>query len=99
MGIDLAYFLSASLVDDSPDDIEALLVFFQEQLRAQGIEMTLDKLRWQYEASMLFILIRVIPAEFQDLLDLSGERGSELTQTWLARILAKLQRVDLNTIL
>ena len=99
VGIDLAYFLSASLVQDSPEDIDELLVFYHGALQAEGIDITLDKLRWQYEASMLFMLMRVIPAEFQDLLDLSDDRGSELTKTWLQRTFNKLHGIDLDSIL
>jgi hypothetical protein len=48
---------------------------------------------------MLMILLRVIPAEFQDLIDLGEARGHDLIETWLQRTFSKLQDVNLDQIL
>jgi hypothetical protein len=43
--------------------------------------------------------MRVVPAEFQDLIDLGEARGHDLVVTWLQRTFSKLQDVDLDQIL
>jgi len=48
---------------------------------------------------MLIILHKVIPAEYQDMLELEGDRGHQLAVTWIERILRKLETIDLTEIL
>jgi aminoglycoside/choline kinase family phosphotransferase len=99
LGLDLAYFLSASLAEESEDSLDELLAFYRSELRKAGIDINTEKLRWHYEASMLMILLRVIPAEFQNLIDLGEARGHDLIVTWLQRTFSKLRDVDLEQIL
>jgi aminoglycoside/choline kinase family phosphotransferase len=99
LGLDLAYFLSASLAQESEDSLDELLAFYRGELRKAGIDINAEKLRWHYEASMLMILLRVIPAEFQHLIDLGEARGHDLIVTWLQRTFSKLRDVDLEHIL
>jgi len=96
-GLDLAYFLSASLGSDSSDDhISELIGFYREQLAGHGIEIDQKTLEWSYHAGMLIILHKVIPAEYQDMLELEGDRGHQLAVTWIERILHKLEGLDLD---
>jgi len=99
VGLDLAYFLSASLTQESEDSLDDLLTFYRSELKKEGIVISAEKLNWQYEASMLMILLRVIPAEFQDLIDLGEARGHDLIVTWIQRTFSKLKDVDLDQIL
>jgi aminoglycoside/choline kinase family phosphotransferase len=99
LGLDLAYFLSASLAQESEDSLDDLLAFYRGELGKAGIDISAKKLRWHYEASMLMILLRVIPAEFQNLIDLGDARGHDLVVTWLQRTFSKLRDVDLEQIL
>ena len=92
-------FLSASLAQESEDSLDDLLAFYRSELGKEGIVISAENLKWQYEASMLMILLRVIPAEFQDLNDLGEARGHDLIETWLQRTFSKLQDVDLEQIL
>ena len=99
LGIDLAYFLSASLTSEDENAIIELLSFYSQQLKTQGVEIDENTLAWQYQASMLLILLRVIPAEFQDLLILGTNRGHDLAITWLNRIFTRVENFHLDSIL
>ncbi len=99
-GLDLAYFLSASLGKDSDEnDAAELIQFYKAKLATHGIEVDQETLEWSYHAGMLIILHKVIPAEYQNMLELTGERGHQLAITWIERILQKLETVDLEQIL
>jgi len=99
LGIDLAYFLSASLTSEDENAIIELLSFYSQQLKTQGVDVDENTLTWQYQASMLLILLRVIPAEFQDLLILGTNRGHDLAITWLNRIFTRVENFQLDGIL
>ena len=99
-GLDLAYFLSASLGKESREsDVSELIQFYRAQLAKRGIEIDQGSLEWSYHAGMLIILHKVIPAEYQDMLELEGDRGHQLAVTWIERILQKLETIDLTEIL
>ncbi len=99
-GMDLAYFLSASLESGvSEAELTNLLEHYRAELALSGVVQSADQIRWHYEASMLLVLFRVIPAEYQDMLSLGDDRGHELAITWIERIFAKLQHIDLDAIL
>ena len=99
-GLDLAYFLSASLGKESREsDVSELIQFYRAQLAKHGIEIDQGSLEWSYHAGMLIILHKVIPAEYQDMLELEGDRGHQLAVTWIERILRKLETIDLTEIL
>ncbi len=105
VGIELAYFLSASLKNDdkaeseSRNEIADLLEFYRQQMSGKGIDISAEDLRWEYEAGLLVLLLRVIPAEYQDMLDLGEDRGHEIAITWINRIFQKLRTVDFKKIL
>lgn len=99
LGIDLAYFLSASLTSEHENAIVELLDFYAQQLKSQGVEIDEETLAWQYQAAMLLILLRVIPSEFQDLLILGTNRGHDLAITWLNRIFTRVENFQLDRIL
>ncbi|MBT5204826.1 MAG: phosphotransferase [Gammaproteobacteria bacterium] len=98
-GIDLAYFLSASITSEHENEIVELLDFYAQQLKSQGVEIDENALAWQYQAGMLLILLRVIPSEFQDLLILGTNRGHDLAITWLNRIFTRVEHFQLDRIL
>jgi hypothetical protein len=99
LGIDLAYFLSASLTTENQSEIDNLLKFHLHQLNSLGVQIDAATLTWQYQAAMLVILLRVIPAEFQDLLDLGDNRGHQLAITWLDRVFTRVEKIQLDLIL
>jgi len=99
-GLDLSYFLSASMAADVTDEeMDQLIEYYRLQLAESGVEITREQMRWDYEAGMLVVLLRVIPAEYQDAVDLGDARGHDLVITWIARVFSKLQHVDLDKIL
>ncbi len=105
VGIELAYFLSASLKDDdkseseSRNEISYLLEFYRTGMSNKGIDISAGDLRWEFEAGLLVLLLRVIPVEFQDMLVLGEDRGHEIAITWINRIFQKLGAVDYEKIL
>ena len=99
-GMDLAYFLSAAVpIEADESKINELIAFYHEQLQANGVEISLSRLRWQYELGMLAMADRIIPTLFQDQLDLGSDRGPKLMQQWVDKILAKLEHIQFETIL
>ncbi|MEM7020322.1 MAG: phosphotransferase, partial [Pseudomonadota bacterium] len=61
-GMDLAYFLSAAMpIEADESRINALIAFYHGQLQANGVEISLSRLRWQYELAMLSIVHRILP--------------------------------------
>jgi hypothetical protein len=98
--LDLAYFLSASM-DNNADEVTVtqLIEYYRAQLANHGIQIDRETLEWAYQAGMLIILHRVIPAEYQDMLELVGDRGHQLAITWIERVLQKLEHVELDEIL
>ena len=99
-GLDLSYFLSASMAADvSDEEMYQLVEYHRLQLAENGVEITREQMRWDYEAGMLVVLLRIIPAEHQDVLNLGDGRGHDLIITWIERIFSKLQHVDLDKIL
>lgn len=99
-GFDLAYFLSASFAEPpSRSSIEALLEYYRERLATYGVNISADALRWQYEAGLVAVIHRVVPAQFQDLLDLGEGRGVDLIDSWLERGFRELEYIDPDRLL
>ena len=99
-GFDLAYFLSASFAEPlSTEQTNELITYYGERLAHWGVAMSFSELRWQYEAGLLAVLHRVVPAQFQDMLDLGEGRGIDLIDSWLERGFRELERVDLDRVL
>lgn len=99
-GMDLAYFLSAAVpVDADEARINDLITYYHEQLQEQGVEISSERLRWQYEMGMLAMVHRVIPTLYQDQMDLGSDRGPKMMQQWVDKILSKLEPIRFETIL
>ncbi|MEC8820201.1 MAG: hypothetical protein VYA08_04865, partial [Pseudomonadota bacterium] len=87
------------LTTENQGEIDNLLKFQLQQLNSLGVQIDAATLTWQYQAAMLVILLRVIPAEFQDLLDLGDNRGHQLAITWLDRVFTRVEKIQLDLIL
>ena len=99
-GMDLAYFLSAALPVGTPErKINELLAFFHGLLVKEGVELSLERLRWQYEVGMLATLHRIIPASHSAQLDLGSSRGPKMMQEWLDKTFDKVKNVQLENVL
>ncbi len=95
VGLELAYFLSASMNQDtSEEELHGLLKSYHDRLCQHGIDLSFDDLVDEYERGLLVVLLRIIPAEYQDMLELGDERGRDITITWIERVLDKLRRID-----
>lgn len=99
-GFDLAYFLSASFAAPlSRGETRGFIDYYGERLADYGVETTQAALQWQYEAGLLAVLHRVVPAQFQDMLDLGEGRGVDLIDSWLERGFRALTHVDPDRVL
>ncbi len=97
---DLAYFISATVPAEAAEDrVEALIDLYYRELTDSGVELSRERLRWQYELGMLTMLHRLLPTLYSDRMDLGSERGLSLLQAWVARIYARLEAVDYEGIL
>ncbi|MBT4159781.1 MAG: phosphotransferase [Gammaproteobacteria bacterium] len=98
-GMDLAYFLSATLpLDVSDEETAELISFYHDQLAHHGIEISLDQLQWQYEACMLAILHRNLPTVHQHRIDLGSDRGPQMIRDWVYKTYARLEGVDFESV-
>lgn len=92
---DLAYFISATLTEeDGEDRVNAIIEHYLQTLNLYGITLNPQRLRWQYEAGMLLMLHRLLPAIYAGNMDLNAERGLPLMKGWLMRILKRLIPID-----
>lgn len=98
--IDLAYFLSAAVTEDASEGtIDGLLEDYRIEMAAHGVDIAPEVLRWEYDLGLLAMLHRLVPAEFQDMLDLGDGRGTELLATWMARIMVHVENIDPDRLL
>ena len=81
------------------DELFFVLESALDIIKAEGIDVSLQRIRWEYETGLITLLHRVIPANFQELLEIGGDRGKELVDTWIERILHKLEKVDVENLL
>ena len=95
---DVAYFLSGSLDVAVPTSVERELVAdWHAALVAAGVEnYDLETAVREYERSLLAILHRMATI---DSLDLGEQRGATLLDIWIARLLRRVQDVDLDAAL
>ena len=91
---DVAYFLSAALSDASSEEEVELLRFYHRALREEGVlDYPFEEFERTYQLAMMLMLHRM-SATVSDLLDLGEDRGTELIDTWISRILKRLEGVD-----
>ncbi len=99
-GIDLAYFVSGTQVNDADDTIvDELLDYYRQQLGTQGIDVSGEQVRWQYECGVMFILHRMVFAETQQVLEMGKGRGEELLDGWIRRVLGHAEDIDAGKLL
>lgn len=99
-GLDLAYFLSASVpLNASEDDINHYIEYYRKHLRDNGVEISFRRLRWQYEVAMLTMLHRILPTLYQDQMDLGDDRGPQMIQEWVDKIFRKVENIQFDNIL
>ncbi len=97
---DLAYFISATLPEDVDEpQVNELIDLYHGEISQRGVDVSRDRLRWQYEVGMLTMLHRVLPTTYPDQMELDAGRGLPLLQAWISRIYARLEHVDPESIL
>ena len=100
VGLELAYFLSASLTTEASEaEINDLIEHYRQALNRHGVEISVSRLRWEYDTGMLVMLHRIAPVFFQNLLEIGEGRGQDLMKTWIERIFKKTEQVALDKIL
>ena len=92
---DVAYFLSAALgIDAGPEEEAELLRFYHGALREQGVrDYPFEEFERTYRLAMMLMLHRMT-ATVSDQLELGEDRGVELIDTWISRILKRLEGID-----
>ena len=99
-GVDLAYFLSAACpLGCSEEVVDAHIEYYRGKLCENGIDISQDQLRLQYELGMLKVLQTVIPLLFQGQIELGSSRGPALMKAWVDKTFERLEVVDFNTVL
>ena len=97
---DLAYFISATLPGDADESqVDELIDVYHGELSQHGVDVSRDRLRWQYEVGMLTMLHRVLPTTYPDQMELDAGRGLPLLQAWISRIYNRLEQIDHERIL
>ncbi|MFT4798044.1 MAG: hypothetical protein ACJAYE_001623 [Candidatus Azotimanducaceae bacterium] len=98
--MDLACLLSATVAADADEgEIEALISFYHQQPKANGVEISSAKLRWQYEVGMLAMVCRILPTLHPNRMDLGSERGVKMMEAWMEKIFRKVEHIQFETIL
>jgi hypothetical protein len=95
-GADLAYFLSASV---GPDEVDELIEYYRQGLKNNGIEISRERVRWEYNAGMMSMIHRLTPLFHQNQLEFGDGRGPEVMQIWIDRTFEKLENVDFENLL
>lgn len=95
---DVAYFLSGSLdLEISLEEERVLVATYHRELVRHGVSgYDADRCVRDYERSLLTMLHRMVTI---DTIDLGEERGAELIDVWIARVLRRVQDVDLDALL
>ena len=97
-GMELAYFISATLpASSSEQEVDELIRLYHQKFTSAGGELTLARLKWQYQLAMLAMLHRILPQKYSEQTD-TGERGPEFFDDWLGKIFSRLSPVDYRTI-
>ena len=97
---DLAYFISATLPADAEEQrVDELIDIYRDELVRNGVQVDRASLRWQYEVGMLCMLHRLVPTVYDDQMDLDSDRGLPMLKAWIARICARLENLDQESLL
>lgn len=97
-GFDLGYFLSAMDASWGDDVMDEMIVHYHSGLVQHGVDVSLERVRWSYQLGLLAVLHRLVPADFQDMLELAG-RGNDIVSTWLERVFLRARNLDLDALL
>ncbi len=95
-GVDLGYFLSASLDQLTTPLLDEMLEAYRQTLHQSGVSVSLEQLRHDFGAGVLMMFHRIVSADFQDLLDLGEGRGQDLVTTWIGRMSVLLDLIELD---
>ena len=99
-GMDLAYFISATVPADADQTlIDELIAYYHAQLTQQGVTISAERLKWQYEIGILTMVHRILPTLHPDRMELGSERGPKMMLEWVDKILSKAESIDFETIL
>ncbi len=95
---DVAYFLSGGLkAAEGADTVDGLLADYHRELEAAGVAgYPFDRFKRDYQRAMLIVLQTLSTV---DQVELGDDRGIELMKSWMRRLLARLQDIDLETVL
>ena len=94
-GMDLAYFISATLPrDEDLSAVDELVTYYHTALTERGVPISLARLRWQYEAGLAIILHRVLPTLTNDDMDIGDDRGRQVLEAWVDNIFRCIAPVD-----
>lgn len=92
---DVAYFLSSALnVDTSADEEDEILHRYHRAL--DPVDYPYDRFHRDYQRSLLLSLTAVMPSPD---INIDAGRGQEMMSRWRDRLNARLQRVDVSTLL
>lgn len=97
---DVAYFLSASLpLGTSAAEEEAMMRLYHDELVAAGVaDYPWDEFVRHYRLSMILMLGR-LSGVASDLIELGEARGQELMETWIERLLERVEPIPTDGLL
>ncbi len=97
---DVAYFLSASLPLGTPPEVEqSIMRSYHDDLVRGGVkDYPWDEFVRHYRISMILMLGR-LSAVAGDLIELGEDRGIELMQTWIDRVIERVEPIPTEHLL
>lgn len=99
-GLELAYFLSTVLPAGTPQHkLDEMLAYYRTQLKENGIELSAEELRHEYELGMVAVVHRISPILHQSMLELGTGRGPNIMQSWIDSAYEKLEAINFENIL
>jgi aminoglycoside/choline kinase family phosphotransferase len=96
---DLSYFLTSTLAPETSTEEEtALLHLYHETLQAHGVEgYDLETLEFDYRKATLLMAQRLTSALTG--IETTNDRGRGLFEAWVDRLNARIERLDLDSLL
>ena len=76
-----------------------MIEYYRQGLKSNAIELSPERIRWEYEAGMMLMIHRLAPLFYQDLIEFGDGRGPQLMQTWIDRTFEKLENVEFENLL